>query len=81
MDGAAAGLLNLVSDAKDYEIHLTDAFAWLEAREPCSVHAIVTDPPYGLKEYSEVEKIKLRMLLLLSDVEGVWRPYGQLSSV
>jgi site-specific DNA-methyltransferase (adenine-specific) len=68
VDGTAVGLLNLVSNAKDYEIRLTDAFAWLEARESYSVHAIVTDPPYGLKEYSEVEKIKLR-----NGRGGIWR--------
>ena len=33
-----------------------------------SVHAIVTDPPYGLKEYSKVEKEKLR-----KGRGGVWR--------
>lgn len=51
-----------------YEIFLCEAFAWLESREPNSVHAIVTDPPYGLKEYSEVEKQKLR-----GGRGGVWR--------
>lgn len=43
-----------------YRIHLADAFAWLDAREENSIHAIVTDPPYGLKEYTEIEKTKLR---------------------
>jgi site-specific DNA-methyltransferase (adenine-specific) len=51
-----------------YDTFLTDAFAWLEAREPNSIHAIVTDPPYGLKEYSDVEKQKLR-----NGRGGVWR--------
>jgi site-specific DNA-methyltransferase (adenine-specific) len=49
-------------------LHLGDALAWLRAREPSSVQAIVTDPPYGLKEYSEVEKGKLR-----GGRGGVWR--------
>lgn len=40
----------------------------MEAREPSSVHAIVTDPPYGLKEYTPPEKEKLR-----SGRGGVWR--------
>ncbi len=52
----------------DYEIRLSDAFAWLESRGANSVHAIVTDPPYGLKEYSDVEKRKLR-----AGRGGVWR--------
>jgi len=51
-----------------YKIHLNDAFAWLEARDPQTIHAIVTDPPYGLKEYSDTEKKKLR-----AGRGGVWR--------
>lgn len=51
-----------------YCIHLADAFSWMEAREANSIHAIVTDPPYGLKEYSEAEKGKLR-----KGRGGVWR--------
>ena len=51
-----------------YEVHLGDAFAWMEARDPDSIHAIVTDPPYGLKEYTEREKTKLR-----AGRGGVWR--------
>ncbi len=51
-----------------YTLHLGDCFAWMEARQPRSVHAIVTDPPYGLKEYSPKEKEKLR-----KGRGGVWR--------
>jgi len=51
-----------------YEIHLADAFEWLEGREENSIHAIVTDPPYGLKEFTEIEKAKLR-----NGRGGVWR--------
>lgn len=51
-----------------YRIYLADAFAWLEAREENSIHAIVTDPPYGLKEYTDIEKVKLR-----NGRGGVWR--------
>lgn len=51
-----------------YSIHLADAFQWLKDREPQSIHAIVTDPPYGLKEYTDVEKKKLR-----KGRGGVWR--------
>jgi site-specific DNA-methyltransferase (adenine-specific) len=40
----------------------------MEKREECSIHAIVTDPPYGLKEYTPVEKQKLR-----NGHGGVWR--------
>jgi DNA modification methylase len=58
----------MVSQTKLYSIHLADAFTWLQAREENSIHAIVTDPPYGLKEYTEIEKSKLR-----KGRGGVWR--------
>lgn len=54
--------------SNQYELYCSDAFAWLAAREDNSIHAIVTDPPYGLKEYTEVEKQKLR-----AGRGGVWR--------
>lgn len=45
-----------------------DCFRWMRDREPASIHAIVTDPPYGLKEFSASEKTKLR-----AGRGGVWR--------
>jgi DNA modification methylase len=51
-----------------YEIFNSDCFTWMAARAANSIHAIVTDPPYGLKEYTEPEKAKLR-----SGKGGVWR--------
>jgi site-specific DNA-methyltransferase (adenine-specific) len=45
-----------------------DALAWLRARAPDTIHAIVTDPPYGLKEYTGLEQGKLR-----NGRGGVWR--------
>jgi len=51
-----------------YEIFLADSLKWMEARESHSIHAVVTDPPYGLKEYSEKEQAKLR-----KGRGGVWR--------
>ncbi|MBA3608969.1 MAG: site-specific DNA-methyltransferase, partial [Chthoniobacterales bacterium] len=45
-----------------------DCFAWLETREAESIQAIVTDPPYGLVEYSDHEQAKLR-----AGKGGVWR--------
>ena len=47
---------------------LGDCFEWLADCQPCSIHAVVTDPPYGLVEYSEVEQTKLR-----NGKGGVWR--------
>lgn len=49
-------------------IYLTDAFEWLEAAEPNSIHAVVTDPPYGLVEYTPNQLIKLK-----NGRGGVWR--------
>ena len=46
----------------------SDCFAWLEEREPQSIEAVVTDPPYGLVEYSAPEQAKLR-----AGRGGVWR--------
>jgi len=40
----------------------------MDSREAQSIHAIVTDPPYGLKEFTSVEKGKLRR-----GKGGVWR--------
>jgi DNA modification methylase len=45
-----------------------DCNAWLAKQAPNSVHAVVTDPPYGLVEYSDSEQAKLR-----SGRGGVWR--------
>lgn len=45
-----------------------DAFAWLSSARPCSIHAVVTDPPYGLIEYSDDQLEKLKV-----GRGGVWR--------
>ena len=51
-----------------YTLHRADCFEWL-ARQPAhSVQAVVTDPPYGLREYSRTEQSKLRR-----GRGGVWR--------
>jgi site-specific DNA-methyltransferase (adenine-specific) len=51
-----------------YNLHLADCLEWMDAHPANSVHAIVTDPPYGLKEYTSAEKEKLR-----KGRGGVWR--------
>lgn len=51
-----------------YEVVCGDCFEWLEHRAENSIHAVVTDPPYGLKEYTDKEKEKLRL-----GRGGVWR--------
>jgi DNA modification methylase len=45
-----------------------DCFDWLAKAPTNSVEAVVTDPPYGLVEYSEQEQDKLR-----KGRGGVWR--------
>ncbi len=40
----------------------------MDAQPPDSVHAMVTDPPYGLREYTAEEKTKLR-----NGHGGIWR--------
>jgi hypothetical protein len=52
----------------DALLYRADCFEWLSSRAPASLHAVVTDPPYGLIEYSEKEQIKLR-----NGKGGVWR--------
>src|SRR5271165_2841831 len=39
---------------------LDDAIHWLSALPSSSLHAIVTDPPYGVLEYEEKDHEKLR---------------------
>lgn len=45
-----------------------DCFDWLERIPECSLHAIVCDPPYGVKEY-EPDQIEKRQ----NGVGGIWR--------
>jgi DNA modification methylase len=45
-----------------------DCLNWLRERASNSIHAVVTDPPYGLQEYSEEQQEKLR-----KGKGGVWR--------
>ena len=45
-----------------------DCFAWMSVQQERSIHGVVTDPPYGLVEYSENEQKKLR-----AGHGGVWR--------
>ncbi len=45
-----------------------DCFEWLEHLADNSIHAVVTDPPYGLHEYTPEQQTKLR-----DGKGGVWR--------
>lgn len=61
------GSVDSIATAR-YALHCVDCFEWMDRREDKTIHAIVTDPPYGLKEYTPEEKQKLR-----SKRGGVWR--------
>lgn len=50
------------------ELHHADCLDWLAGRAERSVHAVVTDPPYGLIEYNDEQQGKLRR-----GRGGVWR--------
>lgn len=45
-----------------------DCFSWLASTPDNSIHAVVTDPPYGVKEYEDLELAKLK-----AGVGGTWR--------
>ena len=45
-----------------------DCFDWIECQEQNSIHAVITDPPYGLHEYTPEQQGKLR-----TGKGGVWR--------
>ena len=49
-------------------LHNDDCFSWIVGRPENSIHAVVTDPPYGLHEYTDEQQAKLR-----SRRGGVWR--------
>jgi len=51
-----------------YSLFNVDAFEWLKKRRSNSIHAIVTDPPYGIVEYT-VDQLKKRR----NGNGGIWR--------
>jgi len=51
-----------------YEIFHTNAFLWLASRRTESIHAVVTDPPYGVVEYTASQLEKQR-----AGTGGIWR--------
>lgn len=55
-------------EASIYSIENCDAFEWLRRANSASIHAVVTDPPYGLVEYAP-DQLKKRK----SGIGGVWR--------
>lgn len=59
---------NAVEQDRHYLILKDDAFEWLRHAPRHSIQAVVTDPPYGLVEYTDKELRKLE-----SGRGGVWR--------
>ena len=49
-------------------LYEANCFEWMRTCEPRSISAIVTDPPYGLVEYTDKEQSKLR-----KGRGGIWR--------
>ncbi|QYG95867.1 site-specific DNA-methyltransferase (plasmid) [Iamia sp. SCSIO 61187] len=49
-------------------LYQSDCLTWLAGQGEQSIEAVVTDPPYGIVEYTESQKAKLR-----SGKGGVWR--------
>lgn len=49
-------------------LYHNDCFDWLSQQKDNSIHAVVTDPPYGLHEYTNEQQAKLRR-----GKGGVWR--------
>jgi hypothetical protein len=50
------------------EVFEADCLNWLRQQQPNTIHSVVTDPPYGLFEYTEEQQKKLRI-----GRGGVWR--------
>lgn len=59
-----------------YELLNVDCFGWLQNRQESSIHAVVTDPPFGLIEYED-EQLHKRQ----TGRGGVWRIPPQLDRV
>ncbi|HTX20838.1 MAG TPA: site-specific DNA-methyltransferase [Candidatus Aquilonibacter sp.] len=51
-----------------FHLEQTDCFDWLRQCPARSIHAVCTDPPYGILEFTEKELAKLRI-----GRGGVWR--------
>jgi site-specific DNA-methyltransferase (adenine-specific) len=59
-----------------YDLVCEDCFAWMKDQSEAAVEAIVTDPPFGLVEYSEEQLMKRQ-----SGRGGVWRIPPELGGV
>ena len=60
--------MRLVFDDERTRLYQADCLAWLREQPKHSIQAVVTDPPYGLIEYSDEQMTKRR-----NGKGGVWR--------
>jgi DNA modification methylase len=60
--------IRLAAGFGHFDLVQADALDWLSKAPPHSIHAVVTDPPYGLVEYEPKELTKLK-----NGKGGVWR--------
>jgi DNA modification methylase len=60
--------VTLKKPATNYSLFHIDAFEWLKKRKAKSIHAIVSDPPFGILEYSEDQLKKKK-----NGNGGIWR--------
>jgi DNA modification methylase len=51
-----------------YQLYHADAFEWLATRDDASIHGVVTDPPYGVVEYTPEQLSERR-----NGNGGIWR--------
>ena len=65
---AARAVIPRAPHGSSYTLHLENCIDWMDRQPTQCVHAIVTDPPYGVREYTTGEKKKLR-----KGRGGVWR--------
>jgi site-specific DNA-methyltransferase (adenine-specific) len=65
---AARAVIPRAPERSNYTLHQGSCIDWMDRQPAQCVHAIVTDPPYGLKEFTTNEKKKLR-----KGRGGVWR--------
>jgi DNA modification methylase len=62
------GLMNPAFSIEQIQFFHADCLEWLKQQPERSIHGVVTDPPYGLVEYTTKEQAKLR-----AGRGGVWR--------
>jgi DNA modification methylase len=66
--GANAVEADIARNINNVKLYNEDSFKWLSAQGNNTIHGVVTDPPYGLVEYSPLQLNKLRL-----KQGGTWR--------